>query len=371
MKALVGGTIVPSPAEEPIRDGVVVIDGGKIVNVGTSAPPPKATAIDCSGCTIVAGFWNSHVHFFERKWASAATIPTQELAQQLHDTFTRYGFTSVFDLSSAWENTRRIRERIESGEVAGPRILTTGEGLVPPGAAPSEQVLHLMGVVNTPLPEVADAAQAKTAARKLLDAGVDGIKLFASTPRGAALPATTIEAAVAEAHGAGKPVFLHPNSSADVLTALRGGVDVIAHTTPHSGAWEFAPGGAALTPTLTLWKFFARHDRSSVQQKIVETSLAQLRAWIAAGGTVLFGTDLGAVDPDPTEEYALMAEAGMSWRDILASLTIAPAERFGGSGRIVAGAPADIVVLHGDPATDVRALANVREVYGARRCANR
>ncbi|MGZ5042872.1 MAG: hypothetical protein ACXWBQ_19185 [Usitatibacter sp.] len=33
--------------------------------------------------------------------------------------------------------------------------------------------------------------------------------------------------------------------------------------------------------------------------------------WIAAGGTVLFGTDLGAVDPDPSEEYALMARLGM------------------------------------------------------------
>jgi imidazolonepropionase-like amidohydrolase len=68
-------------------------------------------------------------------------------------------------------------------------------------------------------------------------------------------------------------------------------------------------------------------------------------------------------DYDPVEEYALMAEAGMNFRQILASLTTAPAERFGESsrrGRITAGLAADIVVLSGDPAKDVRAFAAVR-----------
>ena len=116
----------------------------------------------------------------------------------------------------------------------------------------------------------------------------------------------------------------------------------------------------ALTPTLTLWKYYARHDRISAQEKIANTAIGQLRAWLASGGTVLFGTDLGAVDYDPSEEYALMAEAGMSFRQILASLTTAPAERFGESkqlGRIAAGLQADLVVLKGDPSKNIRALA--------------
>jgi hypothetical protein len=58
--------------------------------------------LDCSGLTITAGFWNSHVHFFERKWANAATIPAPELTRQLQEMLTRYGFTSVFDLGSMW-----------------------------------------------------------------------------------------------------------------------------------------------------------------------------------------------------------------------------------------------------------------------------
>jgi cytosine/adenosine deaminase-related metal-dependent hydrolase len=92
-----------------------------------------------------------------------------------------------------------------------------------------------------------------------------------------------------------------------------------------------------------------RHDRVSTQEHLVSTAVGQLRAWLADGGMVLFGTDLGAVDPDPAEEYALMAEAGMSFRQILASLTTTPAERFGDSsrlGRIARGLQADLVVLN-------------------------
>lgn len=344
MKALTGGTVYISDADEPIRDGVVLIDGDRITEVGTAAPPSHATVIDCTGLTVTAGFWNSHVHFFERKWADAANIPAPELAAQLRDTYTRYGFTSVFDLSSRLDNTRRLRERIASG----PRVLTTGEGLIPPGALPPERVMQVMGVVAAPMPEIADAESAAAFARSLLDAGADGIKLFATLPPGA------IEAAVAEAHRDGKPVFIHPNTIDDVRAALRAGVDVIAHTTPRSGAWtDVVPGNAALTPTLNLWKFYLRHDRLSVQEQMVDTAVGQLRAWIAAGGTVLFGTDLGAVDPDPAEEYALMRAAGMSFREILASLTTAPAARFGGAGRLIAGAPADVVAFDGD-------FANVR-----------
>src|SRR3954453_19020145 len=204
--ALAGGTIYTSAHGEPLRDSVLLIDGGKIAEIGKVAIPPSVEKLDCSGLTISAGFTNHPVHFFERKWADAAAIPAPELARQLYDTFTRFGFTSVFDLSSMVANTRVIRDRIESGEVAGPRILTTAEGLVPPGSAPSDDVLRLMGVFKTPLPEIADAAQAAAAARRHLDAGADGIKLFAPQPQ------SVIEAAVAEAHRDGKPVFLHPNS---------------------------------------------------------------------------------------------------------------------------------------------------------------
>jgi imidazolonepropionase-like amidohydrolase len=351
--ALIRGTIYLDPVTDAIENGIVLIEGDTIVAVGGDVPA-GANVIDCSGLTITAGFWNSHVHFFERKWANAAAIPATELANQLEQMLTRYGFTSVFDIGSMWSNTRAIRDRIESGEVPGPRIRSTGEGLVPIGGNPSDVVLNMMGVMKMPLPEVGDAT---AATQQLLGQGVDGIKIFVSSPNGATIPEHEIRAAVDEAHRMNKPVFAHPNTGADVMAAMRAGVDVIAHTTPRSGAWGAVPARRmALTPTLNLWKYFLRHDRTSAREQIVNTAIEQLRVWIAGGGTVLFGTDLGAVDYDPREEYALMAEAGMSFRQILASLTTAPAERFDESkrlGRIAPGFHADIVAFKDDPA-DVR-----------------
>jgi len=371
--ALVGGTVYTSAQEPPLPDGVVLVSDGKIVAAGARsvAVPYGFEILDCPGSTIVAGLWNSHVHFFERKWSTATEIPPPELARQLQDTFLRYGFTGVFDLSSAWENTQSLRKRVESEEVAGPRIRSTGEGLVSPGAMPSETVMRMMGVMPTPMPEVADISQAVDAAKALLDKGADAIKLFVQgAASGAPAFSVNIISAVAdEAHRAGKLVFAHPATGDDVLTALRGGVDVIAHTTPHSGPWTDAIMQAvrerrtALTPTLTLWKYFGRHDRLSAQEKIADVALGQLRSWIEAGGTVLFGTDLGAVDPDPSAEYHLMNAAGLGFAQILASLTSTPAEFFGDGdrlGRIAPGYEADLAVLRGDPAVDIGALSNVR-----------
>lgn len=305
--ALIGATIYADPGDEPIHGGVVLIQNGKIAAVGARASvkvPAGVEVLDCSGSTITAGFWNSHVHFFERKWANVAAIPAAELTRQLEDTFARYGFTSVFDLSSPWENTRQLRDRIESGEVSGPRIRATGLGLLPanPGLPP-DAIINFMGWMNSTRTEVADAGQAARATRKLLDDGVDGVKLFVSAPSKATLPESVMQAVVKEAHQAGKPVFVHPNNGADVLAATRSGVDVIGHTTPASGPWDevtiraMKEHGVALIPTLAIWNYYLRHDRLSIQENSAETSTGQLRAWVASGGTVLFGTDLGAVDP--------------------------------------------------------------------------
>ena len=358
--ALVGGTIYAHPDAEPLKDGIVFIKDGRVAKADGATVPPDTEVLTCNGCAIVAGFCNNHVHFFERKWSNAAAIPAAELMRQLQEFCTRYGFTTVFDLSSPWANTRVLRERIESGEIPGPKIRTTGQGIIANGMLPPESVVNLMGVMKYPTPTAGNADEVGAAAKKLTSEGVDGVKLFMK-----GLPVAGISAAVGEAHRAAIPVFVHPGEGADVLTALKAGVDVIAHTTPHSGPWDEELLGAvkraALTPTLTLWKWYQRHDRASAQEAVVETAVGQLAAWIKAGGSVLFGTDLGAVEPDPVEEYALMAAAGMTFRDILRSLTTAPGERFGKPvGRIGAGLDADIVVLNGDPAKDVRAFADVK-----------
>ena len=97
---------------------------------------------------------------------------------------------------------------------------------------------------------------------------------------------------------------------------------------------------------------------------MLQDSVREFGRFAAAGGQVLFGTDVDYMeDSDPTEEYELLAQAGLSPMQILASLTTAPAERWNEAshrGRLAAGMAADIVVLGGDPARSVKHFADVQ-----------
>lgn len=122
----------------------------------------------------------------------------------------------------------------------------------------------------------------------------------------------------------------------------------------------------ALVPTLELWEYELERAGFAPERidEWIRTAQAQVRAYAALDGEILFGTDVGYMtDYDPSDEYAYLAEAGLSFDRILASLTTAPAERFGvagTSGRVAEGFEADLVLLEGDPVADPRALARVR-----------
>jgi len=340
--------------------------------VGTSHEievPAGARVLECPGATITAGFWNSHVHLTERKWSDAAEIPDGELNRQFED-FTRYGFTTIFDLASALQNTQALRTRIESGEIAGPRILSAGEGLVPPGGNAPEIVTATMGWMPVTLPEAGNPAEAERQTQRLLTDGADAIKVFASSAPGgggAFVSEDALRPIVRLAREANKPVFIHPNTHDDIKRAVAARVDVLAHTVPRATLSPtdlalIVGANVALIPTLMLWEHLTRHERASVQARVVEAELTQLRAFREAGGTVFFGTDHGTVDPDPTREYHLMHEAGMGFGEILESLTTGPSRRLDGrrSGTIAAGEPADLVVLDGTASRGPTLFSDVR-----------
>ena len=371
--ALVGARIYPSATAPPIAGGVVLIKNGRIVAVGNKQQikiPGDAKVIDCTGLTLVAGFWNSHVHFTESKWENAAGLTKEQLNEQLRDTFTRYGFTSVFDLGSSIDNTKIIRNRIESGEISGPRILTTGTGIVPEGGTP-------FYVKPLKFPEALSPTQATALVREKLRGRPDAIKIFTGpTPVQGGPPLIMrlelVRAITAEAHRHRKLVFTHPENDAGVNVAVDGGVDILAHTAPTGTNWDEArvatmkQAGVTLIPTLSLFTKLGRSlgiPTPRIEQ-LISAPLQQLHAYSNAGGRIVFGTDLGFItDYDPSEEYLLMMRAGMNFRQILASLTVNPAQRFGFShrtGRITSGMDADIVIIGGDPETDIRVLSNVK-----------
>ena len=130
--ALVGGRVYPSPDAAPLLDAVVLASNGIITAVGSRSEiqlPQDAQVIDCTGKTVVAGFWNSHVHFTQAVWKNAASAPAAALEKHMQEMLTRWGFTTVWDLGSDPNQSLALRRRIKSGEIAGPDILLAGEHL--------------------------------------------------------------------------------------------------------------------------------------------------------------------------------------------------------------------------------------------------
>jgi imidazolonepropionase-like amidohydrolase len=373
---LVGGKIYPSPTEPPIDNGSILVHDGRIVAVGSSTVvkiPPAARVIDCKGLAVTAGFWNSHVHILTPGLLHAEKLPSEQITSQLEDMLTRWGFTTVFDMASLLDNTSVIRRRIESGEVKGPRILTVGEPFWAKGGTPI-YVRGFLEANHISIPEVESNGQAIERVREHIQNGADGIKIFTgSVERDSILimPLDLAKAIVAEAHRAGKPVFAHPSNQEGIEVALQSGVDVLAHTTPSGGPWtpslvaRLKGAHVALIPTLTLWHVESRGETPEEFEKgMNKVVLPELRAFSEAGGRILFGTDVGYIEQfDTSEEFVWMSRAGLSFQQILESLTTNPAERFGfstESGRIAKGMDADLVVLGADPAHDATAFSKVR-----------
>jgi imidazolonepropionase-like amidohydrolase len=373
--AFVGATVYPSPDADPIQNAVMVIRDGRIAAVGpreSTNIPAGARIVDCAGTFITAGFWNSHVHIFTPGLLHAGTDTAAAVDSELDAMLNRWGFTTVFDNSSVLGNTLTLRRRIDAGEVRGPRILTVGEPL---WTMTPIYVRDFLEANHIAMPLVHSPADAVAQVRDRWRRRADGIKIFTGSVQQngvANMPVAIVRAAVQEAHRHRLPVFAHPQNLAGLEAAIDGGVDILAHTAPDSPEWtpsfvsRLTRARMALIPTLTLFDFEARKAGATDQQreKWLDKMVGELRAFSTGGGQVLFGTDVGYTDHyDTTMEFELMANAGLDFGKILASLTTSPAARFNAaarSGRVRTGYDADLVVLDADPARDVRNFARVR-----------
>ncbi|HKX98213.1 MAG TPA: amidohydrolase family protein [Steroidobacteraceae bacterium] len=368
-----------APDAPPIDDAAILVVEGKIAAAGPAKDIATGGAkrlAACDGGTVTAGFQNSHVHFTEDKFADAAAKQAPELGAAMTEMLNRFGYTTVVDTASNLANTVVLRDRIERGEVPGPRIITAGFALYPRDGIPI-YLRDLPPELIEMLSQPATVEDALAEVQANLDAGANATKLFLMTPQGggryAFMQPDIALAAADETHRRGLPVLAHPTDIEGINLAIEAGVDVLVHTTIGDGRTVWDPAlieqmrakNMAVVPTLKLVPYELK--RMDLPERVVEgatsDAVEQVRSYAEAGGQILFGTDVGYMtDYDPMEEYRLMARA-LEPMEILASLTTAPAARWKeekARGRVTGGADADLVVLEADPAADAANFARVR-----------
>lgn len=199
MKAFLNATVVDGSAEpSPGTRSIIVGDGGRIdaVGLGDLPVPEGCEVVDCHGQTVYPGLIDMHTHL-------------KEAALGL---FVDHGVTTVRDVGNELDTVLSLRSATSEGTARGPRVHCAGPML--DGDPP------IFGGGTSLV--VSDEEQAVAAVKKLVEAGVDGIKLYMGINR------AQVAAAVEAAHEAGVPVTAHLGATSCV-EAARAGVDSLEH----------------------------------------------------------------------------------------------------------------------------------------------
>lgn len=325
----------------------LTLSGGRIAGVGDGTVA-DAGVVDASGLLLVPGFVDAHVHI-------GFADPGEVL---------RRGVTAVRDLGWPEGVIFPLAETSHSPDFDGPLVVAAGPILTAPGGYPTRAAWAPPG---TGL-EIADPDEARDAVRRVASSGARVVKFALNPPAGPVLDRDTLSALVAAAHENGLIATGHVYGTGELDKALDCGADELAHMLmseeeiPEPTIERMVAAGTTVVPTLSIR--FGR-DR--------EIALANLARFRAAGGKVVYGTDLGNEGPGPgidRTEVLAMAAAGYSPTEIVASATVAAAAHLDlpSKGVIEEGKDADVVAVPLEALEDPAALADVRMVWrGGRR----
>ena len=380
-RVLKGGKILTCVDDEVIENGFVEFENGKIKAVGSANDLGETTAeiIDCSGKTIMPGMMNSHAHL--------AWDGVHDLARQSMDDLPeisayksagnmikslRAGVTLVRDLGMNQSNFF-AKQAVEQGIFPGPRLLITGEAIIQTGG-------HTYWCCR----EASGADEMRRAVRDQVKGGADLIKIMGCHDL-LEFTDDELHAIIDESHRNGLPITAHATFDACIHRMAEFGVDVIEH------------GGSMMDETIQLLldkkipivtTFAPLVMQSQVelarQYNIPEWKIEERQKAVAnrgryegilkaveAGVPIAFGTDAGSpvVGHDVVApELKFMVELGVKKDnyDALRSATVVAAHVSNLQdklGTLEVGKEADIIVIDGDPITDLDALERVEEAF--------
>ncbi len=314
----------------------VTCGGGVIQEVGAQRRVPADTEILAVEGFLLPAVADRHVHL-------GLADPAAVL---------RGGVTAVRDLAWPPERIFALADASELPSFNGPLVRAAGPMLTAPGGYPTGAGWAPPG---TGL-ELRGAEAAAAAVAELVGLGAAVIKVSLNAEAGQPLGDAELMTVCEAAHAAGLPVTAHAQGSGQVERALGAGVDELAHTPwSHRLSEETIAAVAArqrIVSTLNIHAF----GRDTPQLLV---AVDNLRRFHDAGGSVIYGTDLGNGPIPPgvdTAELLLMERAGLSRDEVLQALVRAPLE---------AGAPADLLALGRDPLGDLSAFDDLRLVVRA------
>jgi len=381
----------------------IAVRGGVIEAVGVDLAATRGVpVVDGAGAMLVPGLIDSHVH---------ALYP-ENLAQAL-----AFGVTTELDMFCPPPHLQELRQVAAARhDVADFR--SAGIGATAPGGHPTQLVTW---GVYPPFPTVAGPEEAEGFVAARVAEGIDYFKVFVEdgTFWGRSrqtLSEASVHALVAAAHAYGLRVLVHADTGASARMALDAGADALAHHPNDADPTgdlvaRLTEPGRFVIPTLKVPAAFApeRSGARGANDDLLEhpdlgpyldertrrfmtappppppsdapanftqvglrfeAILGITAALHEAGAALLAGTDAIPVFGHGVgmhRELSLLVEAGLTPSEALAAATSVPARCFdlADRGRIAVGLRADLLLVAGDPATDITATRNIRGVWRA------
>ena len=371
----------------------VLFEGGVIVDADfRGAPPAGSRIVGGAGRTLLPGLIDAHTHAFRQ-----LDLPLL------------FGVTTQVDMFTAVPLMQEVKGSMAAGRNAGRADMFSAGTLA---TAPNGHGTQY----GLPIPTLSQPEQARDFVDARIAEGSDFIKIVLEaggqgTSRMNSLDLATARALIEAAHLRGKLAVVHVSNERDARAALEAGADGLVHlflgAAPDRQAVDSLARlartrGAFVIPTFAVLESMAgvRGDDLLADARLAALvdregaatlkarygaqarpqALAAPKAVTAAlrkaGVPILAGTDAGNAGTlygiSMHRELAALVEAGLSPAEALAAATSAPAAAFrlGRRGCIARGCKADLLLVEGNPAADVRATRHIVEVWKDGQSAN-